>query len=143
MASSGMASSAVPYSNVTTLLAMLIGAYVAAAGLGGLLDPERWRRVLADFTGSPVLGLISGVVAFVIGGAIIGVHGRWDSPLAIIVSLVGWIALAEGFVLIAFGDWWVRFTMPLSSQPRLWGGFALLVGAGLFIAGVAGRTALL
>jgi uncharacterized protein YjeT (DUF2065 family) len=124
----------------TDFLAMLIGGYVTAAGLGGLLTPDRWRRVLDDFAASPSLGLIAGVVAFIAGGAITAAHAGWGSPLAVIVSLVGWIGLAEGFVLLAFGDWWIRFTKPLSSRPRIWGSVTLVVGVLLFIAGLAGYT---
>jgi hypothetical protein len=128
------------HSDITLLLAMLIGGYVAAAGLGGLLTPDRWGRVLDDFVASPTLGLLAGVIAFVVGGALVAVQAGWSDPLAVVVSLVGWIGLAEGFVLIAFGDWWINVTRPLSSRPRIWGGFALVIGALLFIAGLTGHT---
>jgi uncharacterized protein YjeT (DUF2065 family) len=127
-------------SDTTLLLAMLIGLYLCAAGIGGLLTPERWRRLLDEFPRSPGLGLISGVVAFIVGGAIVAVHNHWTDPLAVIVSLAGWIGLAEGFALLAFGDWWVYFTTPLASHPRVWGFAALVLGALLFFAGLTGHT---
>ena len=40
----------------------------------------------------------NGALAFVIGAFIVTVHNVWTSPTAVLVSLIGWGARAEGML---------------------------------------------
>jgi hypothetical protein len=58
----------------THTLAALIGLYFFAAGVGLLVERNNAAELLRELTAQPVLGFLGGIIAFVIGGAIIGVH---------------------------------------------------------------------
>lgn len=115
----------------TQILAALIGLYLLAAGIGLLTDRKAVSKMLKELTEQPLLGYLGGVIAFVIGGAIIAVHNNWSSLLSGLVSLVGWISLAEGVLMLAFRNWFLGLWGRLTFSP----GF---VGAGGIASVVAG-----
>ncbi|MGC4250973.1 MAG: DUF2065 family protein [Sphingobium sp.] len=125
---------------LTLRLAEAIGLYLILIGIGGLVSPQRWRGAMEELDRSPGLTLITGLVAFALGATVVMVHRAFADPLSILVTLVGYIALIKGALLIAVpgpllkvGDWSFRFT-------RVWAAFALILGILLFYAGLTGRA---
>ena len=113
----------------TTWLSVLLGAYLIAGGIGALLQGNIWPEIVAEFTRSPALVAVTGVVAFSIGAIIVSIHNVWSDPAAVIVSAAGWIAVVEGLTLLAFPDLWLRLARALIGASRIWGLVMLLVGA--------------
>ena len=132
----------VPAAAPTAWLSVLLGAYLVAGGIGVSLRGHLWSDMLDDFNRSPGLTAITGMAAFAIGAVIVSVHNVWTGPAAIIVSAVGWIAVAEGLALLAMPDLYLRLVRPLIGAPRIWGTGLILVGAFLLAtaltSGVAG-----
>lgn len=87
---------------LTLYLTVAIGAYAMAGATCGFLSPHRWREILGELRKSAALTFVTGIVAFVIGVAIVMVHNLWGDPLAAIVSLIGWLTALEGLILIAY-----------------------------------------
>lgn len=125
----------------TTLqLAMLLGAAMLAAGIGGLRMPAGWTRLFDELDASPGLALTLGLVAIILGGLVLLLPGGWSDPLACIVSGIGLVSLAEGLVLLAAPDLYLRFARPLLRHARIWAIAAIVSGTLLFLAGLLGRT---
>ncbi len=125
-----------PAGPATTLwLSVLLGAYLVAGGIGALLRGD--SEMIGEFERSPALVAISGAVAFAIGALIVSIHNRWSDPAAILVSAAGWIAIAEGLVLLALPDLWLRLARALLGSSRSWGLAMLLIGAFLLSSAVA------
>ncbi len=125
---------------LTLRLAEAIGLYMIVVGIGGLVSPSRWRDMMDDLDRSPGLVMALGFPVFVVGAALVLIHSIWTDPLAVIVSLIGYVALFEGALLLAtpapllrIGRLAVRFT-------RLWAGISILLGILLFLAGLTGRA---
>ena len=125
---------------LTLRLAEAIGLYMIIVGIGGLVSPSRWRAMMDDLDRSPGLVMALGFPVFVVGAALVLIHSIWTDPLAVIVSLIGYVALFEGALLLAtpapllrIGRLAVRFT-------RLWAGISILLGILLFLAGLTGRA---
>lgn len=125
---------------LTLRLAEAIGLYLILIGISGLSAPRRWRDAIEELARSPALTLVTGLLAFVIGVTIVITHRAFADPLSIVVTLIGYIALAKGALLIAvpgpllkLGDWTLRFT-------RVWAAVALILGVLLFYAGLTGRA---
>ncbi|MCH9807612.1 MAG: DUF2065 domain-containing protein [Alphaproteobacteria bacterium] len=125
---------------LTYALALAIGAYMLAAGLGGIADRSRWEAILAELTDRPGLSFIAGIVTFALGVTIILIHNDWSGLLAGFVSLVGWVAALEGLVLIAFPKPLYDLANKLV-QPSLMSAFMALtvaLGALLILLGLSG-----
>lgn len=130
----------VTLSALTLFLAQIIGLYMMLVGLSALVAPQRWQQMLDDYRTSPALGMISGVLVFAIGAALVHVHSILHDPLAIAVTAVGWAALLKGALLIAvpsslmrLGRWSMRFI-------RIWAFLLVILGLLLGLAGLTGTA---
>ena len=125
---------------LTLRLSEAIGLYMIVVGIGGLTAPQRWRAMMEDLERSPGLVMALGFPVFAVGAALILIHSIWTDPLAVIVSLIGYVALVEGALLLAvpgplirIGRWSVQFT-------RAWAIVSIVLGILLFLAGLTGRA---
>lgn len=109
----------------TETLAALIGLYFCAAGTGLLVERNNATELMRALIAQPVLGFLGGIIAFAIGGAIVGVHNNWDSLLAGIVSLVGWMCLLEGALMLACRKWFLGLFARLALSSQIVTMFAL------------------
>ncbi|CAM8671994.1 MULTISPECIES: DUF2065 family protein [Sphingobium] len=127
---------------LTLRLAEIIGLYMIVIGLGGLASPQRWRAVMDDLNRSPGLVVALGFAVFAVGATLVLVHSIWTDPLAIIVSLVGYVALIEGATLLAVPGPLIRIGHWSTNFIRTWALIALILGLLLFLAGLTGRATL-
>jgi uncharacterized protein YjeT (DUF2065 family) len=125
---------------LTLYLAQMLGLYVLLVGISAFVAPQRWSQIMDGLAGSPALTLITGVFTFALGVVLIHVHYVLTDPLAIVVTVIGWIALAEGALLIVVphllmrvGQWSMRYI-------RVWAVVAIVLGILLGLAGVTGRA---
>ena len=111
--------------DTTDTLASLIGLYFVAAGVGLLVDREFCTKVIVELRDQTVLGFIGGVLTFVIGGTIVAIHNDWSGLLSGFVSLVGWFALAEGVLILAFRKWFLGLFSGFDLAPAVVTGFGV------------------
>lgn len=105
--------------DTTSTIASLIGLYFVAAGVGLLVDRDFCAKVIAELRDQTVLGFIGGIVTFVIGGSIVAIHNDWSGLLSGFVSLVGWFALAEGVLILAFRRWFLGLFSGFDLSPHV------------------------
>jgi hypothetical protein len=127
-------------SALTLHLAILIGLYETAVGLGGLGGALRWTALIDEIERSPALTLLAGAIAFVIGGALVLAHNFWTDPLAIVVTLIGWVALAEGVIFLAVPGPFLALFRGIARYQRAISIAALLFGILILAAGLTGRA---
>jgi hypothetical protein len=133
----------ITFSVLTLTLAKAYGIYMIAIGLSGLTAPDRWRMVMEDFQKSPGLTYLAAALVLGFGLAMVVLHGLWTDPLAIIVSLFGWVLLLKGVLLMAAPDGLLRLgvaTVATPDRTRTWAVVAVILGAALLTAGVLGRA---
>jgi hypothetical protein len=133
----------ITFSVLTLTLAKAYGLYILVTGLSGLAMPLRWKAVIEDYQRSPALTYLTAVIVLGLGLTLVSVHSLWTDPLAVVVSLVGWIVLVEGLALAAFPDGLMKFgaaTVATSGRTRAWAIVAVIAGAALLIAGLIGRA---
>lgn len=128
---------------LTLRLAEVIGLYMIVVGIGGLTAPQRWRAMVEDLERSPGLVMALGFAVFAVGAALVLIHSIWRDPLSVIVTLIGYIALIEGALLLAvpgplirIGHWSLNFT-------RAWAILSIVLGVLLFLAGLTGRASVI
>ena len=124
---------------LTLDLLVAFGLYCLAAGVGGVLAPERWRGMLEDLE-RPAVSYIAGFAVFAIGVAIILAHNLWTDPLAILVSLLGWGAAIEGLILIATPALLLAIARPFLGAIRIWAFVSVFIGAVLIAIGMTAHA---
>ena len=109
-------------------------------GIGGLGAPRRWRQMMDDLERSPGLVMALGFPVFAVGAALVLIHSIWTDPLACLVSLIGYVALAEGALLLAVPGPLIRIGRWSLNYTRVWAIVSIVLGILLFLAGLTGRA---
>ena len=117
---------------MTQVLAALIGLYFLSAGTGLLVERDKISTMFTELSTQPMLGYLGGLIAFAIGGAMVAAHNDWSGLLSGFVSLIGWVALAEGVLMLACRRWFLG----LFDRVTLSTGFVTAIGAATLLFGV-------
>ncbi|MBI1360742.1 MAG: DUF2065 domain-containing protein [Alphaproteobacteria bacterium] len=131
------------FSILTLTLAKAYGLYMLVTGLSGIVAPGRWNAMVVDFQDSPGLTYLTAVITFVLGLVLVGIHSFWTDPLAVVISLIGWIVLIEGLLLFAVPQGFLRLGASLvgtAGRARAYAVFAVILGVVLLVLGVMGRA---
>jgi len=131
------------FSVLTLQLARLWGVAALVIALGALTAPKRMGAAMADFERSPGLLFITAIFALGIGLIQVMFHNLWTDPTAIIVSLIGWLAILKGIVLIAIPEPVMKLAASSANSPstvRLYGVLILILAIILLVLGLAGRA---
>ena len=120
-------------------IALFLGLYALAAAVGELRTPNTWWMMLKEFERSPVLRFLTGLVTLALGATIYLVTPwRPDDWLAVAVSVLGGVAVAEGLLMLAAGDRFIVFGRALIGRAgRAWAGFSALFGIVAILAGLS------
>ena len=125
--------------SVTQILAVFIGLYMVAAGIGFLTGRGSYATLIDELRDNTALGYVTGAFVFALGAAMVAVHNLWTGPLAIVVSLVGWGALIEGVLMLAIRRPFLGLVKVVPFTPATmvpFGIAAIVLGAVLAIAGL-------
>jgi hypothetical protein len=79
-------------------LAKLIGPVFIAGGIGMLFNTTIYRAMFEHALHDHMLIYLSGVLALVMGLAIVAVHNDWKWHWPLTITIIGWLALIGGTV---------------------------------------------
>jgi hypothetical protein len=125
--------------SVTQILAVFLGLYGVAAGIGMLTDRNSYASMIEGVRENTALGFLTGAFVFALGAAMVAVHNLWTGPLAIVVSLLAWWTLIKGVLLLAIRRPFLDIVnvVPFTGATGVPLGIAVIVlGAVLAIAGL-------
>lgn len=84
------------------LIAKLFGVAYVGMALGILCSNEYYRKLFADFTKNTPFIFMWGMMAVVVGTAILSVHNIWEYSWVVIITIIGWAGLIKGLFLLIF-----------------------------------------
>jgi hypothetical protein len=70
-------------------------------------------------------------------------HNLWTDPAAVLVTLLGWLVLFKGALILAAPEGLMKFASAASASAgtvRAWGFIALVLAAVYLFIGLAGRA---
>ena len=83
-------------------IAALMGPTLVALAAAMLLNLGSLPALTEELSREPMLILVSGVLLFVAGLAIVRVHNRWAAEWPLLVTVLGWLAVLGGLVRMLF-----------------------------------------
>ncbi|MEQ6168803.1 hypothetical protein AAOE16_16515 [Ekhidna sp. MALMAid0563] len=88
------------YIDLSTYLARTFGVIYLAVGLGMFLYRESYIVLFRRLTENIDFVLMGGFVAVAGGMAMVSYHNIWVNDWRVIITIVGWIALIKGLMLL-------------------------------------------
>lgn len=85
---------------MSILMARFLGPFFVVVGIGVLLNLKRYQKLIMDFFENTAVLYLGGVMAFAIGIVIVLFHNVWTLNWGIIITILGWVSLVKGIVLI-------------------------------------------
>jgi hypothetical protein len=70
--------------------------------------------------------MVSGVLSFVAGLAVVRVHNHWAGDWAVLVTILGWLLLVGGLVRLLFPIWLAGMAANFAQSTGLIAGEALV-----------------
>ena len=109
----------------------LIGPTLIALAAALLINLGSISTLVESVSRDPALVLVSGVLSFVAGLAVVRVHNYWAGDWAVLVTILGWLLLV-GLVRILFPIWLAGMAANFAQSTGLIAGEAvvfLVIGA--------------
>lgn len=107
-------------------IAGLMGPTLAAMAAGVLLNLDSFPAMAEQISHDSALILVSGVLLFVVGLAVVRVHNVWTG-WPVLVTLLGWLAVAGGLVRILFPFWLASLAAGFGQNTGLMAAMAVLL----------------
>ena len=85
-------------------IAKLMGPVIGVAGLGFLVNRRAFQEMVSDFLESTGIIVMSGMLALVMGLAIVNAHNIWVADWPVIITVFGWLAVIGGVMRITMTD---------------------------------------
>lgn len=97
---------------LSKLIAKMAAVIYLSASAGAFFSADYYRKISDNFFGNAGLTYLGGFITAVIGLAIVNYHNRWTKNWTVLITILGWLALVKGILLIAFP----QFVHNLSEQ---------------------------
>lgn len=116
--------------DTSLLLARLLGPLYLVVGVGLLLNQSYYRDMFRNLQSGGVFYYLSGALALMFGVAVLLFHNLWVADWRVILTILGWLGVAKGVLLLVFPQAAARLTATFTHGSLLLGSavFALLLG---------------
>lgn len=88
---------------MTSILAKFFGLYFLTIGLAFIINPNSFRRICRLVKDESFI-FTGGILALLIGAAVVAAHNYWVFDWALIITVLGWWSLIKGFAILTYPD---------------------------------------
>lgn len=117
------------------LVEWLLASALVIVGSSLLLRSRTWITALSGVASHPFTPLASGLYATVMGLVIVLCHNIWVADLRVVVTVIGWLALGSGVLLLMIPEAYSFVLRRVPITPKLValrGFLRLLLGGAIF-----------
>lgn len=87
---------------LSILIAKIASVVYLSAALGAMFSANYYRRLVDDMFSNAALTYLMGFTTVIIGFLIVNYHNTWGKDWTVLITIMGWIALIKGVLIIAF-----------------------------------------
>lgn len=87
---------------LSILIAKIISVIYLSAALGGIFSADHYRGISDDIFNNAGLTYLTGFTAVIVGFLIVHYHNFWVSNWTVLITIIGWLGLIKGVLIIAF-----------------------------------------
>lgn len=110
----------------------ILGLAYLVIGVGMLFNPRYYRHMVGGFRENRAIAFMGGLMALIMGLAIIVFHNVWVPSVAVLVTALGWLSLVKGVALLVFPDFQQKIMEKMLSSEtsiRSYGTFVIILGS--------------
>ncbi len=101
------------------LVEWFVGCALFVVGSSLLLRPRAWITAFMTLGPHPAVPLVGGLYALLTGLVVVLLHNVWVTDARVLVTVVGWIAVATGVVLLTAPEVYAVVMRKLPITPQL------------------------
>ncbi len=98
---------------LSILIARIVSVVYLSAALGAVVSRDHYRRVLDDVFQNAALTYFMGFTAVILGSIMVNYHNVWVKDWTVLVTILGWLALVKGILLITFPRFVQSYSKPI------------------------------
>ena len=87
---------------LSVVIARILALTYLGAGIAALTGRIKFAQMVEEFERSSALTYVTGFFTLVCGVLLVSYHSIWDGSWRVLISIVGWLSLLKGFLLISF-----------------------------------------
>lgn len=108
-----------------------IGIIYLAVGIGILINPDFYKKMITHFTEDAAAIYLGGLAALAIGFLLVSFHNIWVMNWSVIITIVGWAALIKGLFLLILPTKAVKLCKAFKEMKKLlkiWSVVVIILG---------------
>ena len=98
---------------LSILIARISSVVYLSAALGAVFSRDHYRRVLDDLFKNAALTYFMGFTVVILGLLMVNYHNTWVKNWTVLVTILGWLALMKGVLIIAFPRFVQSYSKPI------------------------------
>jgi len=103
----------------TELIEWIVSCALIVVGMSLLSRPKAWIEAFEPAARHPIVPLLSGLYALLAGLVVVSAHNLWVSDVRVVVTILGWVALASGVVLLLAPEVYAFMLRKIPITPAL------------------------
>ena len=117
--------------DLSIFVAQVAAIVYLAIGVGILVDKKYYDKVFDSLMKDMTAMYLGGFVALLAGYSLVTFHNDWVKSWEVLVTILGWLALIKGVMLLAFPSTFLSVVKPWVKSKNLSGMAAVAVVLGL------------
>ena len=109
-------------------IAKIFAVVYVTMGIGMLLNFKYYQKTMKDVMKSSAVALYGGMCALAVGFVIVWLHNFWVCDWTVIITVLGWLALVKGVLLLLIPGPFLNFSKIFVKYMWFTPVFALIIG---------------
>jgi hypothetical protein len=103
----------------TELVEWIVACALLVVGTSLLVRARFWMNAASTSLGHPLVPLFSGLYALLMGLVVVVLHNLWVADARVIVTILGWVALTIGVILLVAPELYAALLRRIPLTPGL------------------------
>jgi uncharacterized membrane protein len=115
---------------LSIFIAKIAAVVYLSVSLGGFTSKDYYRRISDDMFKNAALTYFMGFITVIIGFMIVHYHNIWRSDWTVLITVIGWMALIKGVLIVAAPRFMQRLSEPFLTEKgmKIFPYITLLIG---------------